>query len=87
MSQRGGYCWRFGEHKNDPCPCGWASDREKASEKASEIRKYLQRQQDDTSKAVRNTPSKDVRMIRYLQGMNDAFCRVTLFLDTLREGE
>ena len=18
------YCWMFGEHKNDPCPCGWS---------------------------------------------------------------
>jgi hypothetical protein len=19
------YCWMFGEHMDDPCPCGWAS--------------------------------------------------------------
>lgn len=24
MSSRS-YCYRFGEHKGDPCPCGWSS--------------------------------------------------------------
>ena len=25
------YCWRFGEHKDDPCPCGWSSKTDKDS--------------------------------------------------------
>lgn len=26
MSEK--YCWMFGEHKNDPCPCGYTSKKD-----------------------------------------------------------
>lgn len=79
------YCWRFGEHKSDPCSCGWASDRHKASE----IRQYLGRQMAEVSNQMKDINAEDeldVRQMRFLQGLHDGFNRVVLFMD-YKDGE
>ena len=72
-----GYCLMFGEHKSDPCPCGWTS----AMRKSSEIREYVKRERDNVKRQM-TEPEINIRHRRYLDGMDDAFCRVILFLDT-----
>ena len=69
------YCWMFGDHKSDPCPCGWTSQYD--------IHCFLQRQISEANRQTEQT--EDAQMIHYLQGMNDGFRRVVLFLNTVAD--
>lgn len=65
------------EHKGDPCPCGWTS----SMRKASAIREYVKRERDNLKEQMADD-ELTISWRRYLQGMDDAFWGMALFLDT-----
>lgn len=61
------YCWMFGEHKSDPCPCGYpdAIDREIIS-----LHKQLKEQSHNLDIAIGQNEIIDAKLEMAMLGLN-----------------
>lgn len=77
----GRYCNLFGEHKSDPCPCGWSS--------RDDIMCYLDRQikaAEEMAEEARNEVHGEGYR-QFINGLIDGFGRVKLWIETRQSNQ